>query len=150
MDCFDLADENEFALPDLNDEVHIEQVTAIEDFVGMMATNDDRDVFADESCLARKLQKQAFYNLGRQALSHGRQHLVSQNYTMLVSVISIQACCNLGRQDVISRATMLVSPNYRMIVSIISSQACCNLGRQQHVTQEINVVSPNYRMFAWR
>ncbi|KAK9222523.1 hypothetical protein WN944_010959 [Citrus x changshan-huyou] len=48
MDCFDLADENEFALSDLNDEVHIEQVTAIEDFVEMMATNDDRDVFADE------------------------------------------------------------------------------------------------------
>ena len=48
MDCFDLADENEFALSDLNDKVHIEQVTAIEDFVEMMATNDDRDVFADE------------------------------------------------------------------------------------------------------
>ncbi|KAK9193005.1 hypothetical protein WN944_003701 [Citrus x changshan-huyou] len=48
MDCFDLADENEFALSDLNDEVHIEQVTTIEDFVEMMATNDDRDVFADE------------------------------------------------------------------------------------------------------
>ena len=48
IDCFDLADENEFALPDLNDEVHIEQVTAIEDFVEMMTTNDDRDVFADE------------------------------------------------------------------------------------------------------
>ncbi|KAK9186964.1 hypothetical protein WN944_018353 [Citrus x changshan-huyou] len=37
MDCFDLADENEFALSDLNDEVHIEQVTAIEDFVEMMS-----------------------------------------------------------------------------------------------------------------
>ena len=49
MDCFDLADENEFALSDLNDEVNeVEQVTAIEDFVEMMATNDDRDVFADE------------------------------------------------------------------------------------------------------
>ena len=48
MDCFDLADETEFALPDLNDEVRIEQVTAIEDFVEMMATNDDNDVFADE------------------------------------------------------------------------------------------------------
>ena len=48
IDCFDLADGNEFTLPDLNDEVHIEQVTAIEDFVGMMTTNDDKDVFADE------------------------------------------------------------------------------------------------------
>ena len=48
IDCFDFADEIEFALPDLNDEAHIEQVTAIEDFVEMMATNNDRDVFADE------------------------------------------------------------------------------------------------------
>ncbi|XP_052299858.1 uncharacterized protein LOC127903575 [Citrus sinensis] len=49
MDCFDLADQNEFALSDFNDEVNeVEQGTAIEDLVEMMATNDDRDVFADE------------------------------------------------------------------------------------------------------
>ncbi|KAK9204926.1 hypothetical protein WN943_015191 [Citrus x changshan-huyou] len=48
MDCFNLADENEFALSDLNDEVNeVEQVTTIEDFIEMMAKNDDRDVFAD-------------------------------------------------------------------------------------------------------
>lgn len=39
MDWFDLADENEFALPDLNDEVYIEQVTAIEDSLEMIAAN---------------------------------------------------------------------------------------------------------------
>ncbi|KAH9802199.1 SWIM-type domain-containing protein [Citrus sinensis] len=49
MDCFDLADQNEFALSDFNDEVNeVEQGTTIEDLVEMMATNDDRDVFADE------------------------------------------------------------------------------------------------------
>ena len=48
MDWFDLADENEFALPNLNDEVHIEQMTAIKDSLEMMAANDDGDVFADE------------------------------------------------------------------------------------------------------
>ena len=48
IDRFDLADENEFALPDLNDEVHIEQVTTVEDSLEMMAANDDGDVFADE------------------------------------------------------------------------------------------------------
>ena len=39
MDWFDLADENEFALPDLNDEVYIEQVAAIEDSLEMIAAN---------------------------------------------------------------------------------------------------------------
>ena len=49
MDCFNLADEIKFALFDLNDEVNeVEQVTTIEYFVEMMATNDDRDVFADK------------------------------------------------------------------------------------------------------
>ncbi|KAK9225451.1 hypothetical protein WN943_010493 [Citrus x changshan-huyou] len=48
MDWFDLADENKFALPNLNDEVHIEQMTAIEDSLEIMAANDDGDVFADE------------------------------------------------------------------------------------------------------
>ena len=49
IDCFDLADKNEFALSDFNDEVNeVQQGTAIEDLVEMMTTNDDRDVFADE------------------------------------------------------------------------------------------------------
>ena len=39
IDWFDLADENEFALFDLNDEVHIEQVTAIEDSLERMPAN---------------------------------------------------------------------------------------------------------------
>ncbi|KAK9199440.1 hypothetical protein WN944_014631 [Citrus x changshan-huyou] len=39
IDWFDLADENEFALLDLNDEVHIEQVTAIEDSLERMPAN---------------------------------------------------------------------------------------------------------------
>ncbi|KAK9207998.1 hypothetical protein WN944_000349 [Citrus x changshan-huyou] len=41
MDWFDLADENEFALSDLNDEVHIEQVTAIKDSLEMIVANAD-------------------------------------------------------------------------------------------------------------
>ncbi|KAK9232775.1 hypothetical protein WN943_023023 [Citrus x changshan-huyou] len=39
MDLFDLANENEFALPYLNDEVHIEQVTAIKDSLERMLAN---------------------------------------------------------------------------------------------------------------
>ena len=39
MDWFDLADENEFALPDLNNEVHIEQVMAIKDSLERMPAN---------------------------------------------------------------------------------------------------------------
>ncbi|KAK9226244.1 hypothetical protein WN943_011291 [Citrus x changshan-huyou] len=39
MDWFDLANENEFALLDLNYEVHIEQVTAIEDSLERMPAN---------------------------------------------------------------------------------------------------------------
>ena len=37
-----------FALPYLNDEIHIEQVTTIEDSLEIMAANDNGDVFADE------------------------------------------------------------------------------------------------------
>ena len=37
-----------FALPDLNDEVHIEQITAIEDSLEWMLANDDGDVYADK------------------------------------------------------------------------------------------------------
>ena len=39
MDWFDLADENEFALPDLNDDVYIEYATAIEDSLKRMPAN---------------------------------------------------------------------------------------------------------------
>ncbi|KAK9208845.1 hypothetical protein WN944_001206 [Citrus x changshan-huyou] len=39
MDWFDLADENEFALPDLNNEVHIEQVMPIKDSLERMPAN---------------------------------------------------------------------------------------------------------------
>ena len=53
------------------------------------------------------LQKQAFWNLGRQALSHRRQPLVSSNFRMLVFAISKQVFWNLGRQAVVSHATML-------------------------------------------
>ncbi|KAK9180661.1 hypothetical protein WN944_023794 [Citrus x changshan-huyou] len=37
-----------FALPDLNDEVHIEQMTAIEGSLEWMLANNDGDVYADK------------------------------------------------------------------------------------------------------
>ncbi|KAK9212114.1 hypothetical protein WN943_001495 [Citrus x changshan-huyou] len=136
MDCFDLADQNEFALSDFNDEVNeVEQGTAIEDLVEMMATNDDRDVFADE-CTENNIEndlphadsegegkcrcsgskygddgiasnaastenmvstQSSVIGHGKNSeiwadkLSHGRQHLVSPNVRMLVSILEKQA-----------------------------------------------------------
>ena len=48
INWFDLADDNEFTLPYLNDEVHIEQVTSTKDSLERMPTNDDGDGYADK------------------------------------------------------------------------------------------------------
>ncbi|KAK9230263.1 hypothetical protein WN944_023230 [Citrus x changshan-huyou] len=117
--CIGVSDENEFALSDLNDEVHIEQVTAIEDSLEMMAANDDGDVFADESKHPVIWgDEQSSPEMGAnkhpviwrdKSLSPGRRVTVAPNFLDNHSEI-------WGDKQLFPVRQVLVSPNYRMLV----------------------------------